>query len=199
MAKKNFYAIKAGHQTGIFNSWDECKRLVEGYPNAKYKGFSTLKEAQNYMNDSQEMCINEDDYVVAYVDGSFDAENMIYSYGCVVILPDGTIHEFSGNGNNQENAKLRNVTGEMLGAMFATRYAMKQGYKGIDIRYDYAGIEQWVVGNWKAKTKLTRKYTNAMKEWSKDIDIAFTKVTAHTNVMYNERADQLAKAALKKV
>lgn len=199
MAKKNFYAIKAGHQTGIFNSWDECKRLVEGYPNAKYKGFSTLKEAQNYMNDSQEMCVNEDDYVVAYVDGSFDAENMIYSYGCVVILPDGTMHEFSGNGNNQENAKLRNVTGEMLGAMFATRYAIKQGYKGIDIRYDYAGIEQWVVGNWKAKTKLTRKYTNAMREWSKDIDIAFTKVTAHTNVMYNERADQLAKAALKKV
>lgn len=199
MAKKNFYAIKAGHQTGIFNSWDECKRLVEGYPNAKYKGFSTLKEAQNYMNDSQEMCVNEDDYVVAYVDGSFDAENMIYSYGCVVILPDGTMHEFSGNGNNQENAKLRNVTGEMLGAMFATGYAIKQGYKGIDIRYDYAGIEQWVVGNWKAKTKLTRKYTNAMREWSKDIDIAFTKVTAHTNVMYNERADQLAKAALKKV
>lgn len=199
MAKKNFYAIKAGHQTGIFSSWDECKRLVEGYPNAKYKGFSTLKEAQNYMNDSQEVCIDENDYVVAYVDGSFDAENMIYSYGCVVILPDGTVHEFSGNGNNQENAKLRNVTGEMLGAMFATKYAMKQGYKGIDIRYDYAGIEQWVVGNWKAKTKLTRKYTNAMKEWSKDIDIAFTKVTAHTNVMYNERADQLAKAALKKV
>lgn len=199
MAKKNFYAIKAGHQTGIFNSWDECKRLVEGYPNAKYKGFSTLKEAQNYMKDSQEVCANGDDYVVAYVDGSFDAENMIYSYGCVVILPDGTVHEFSGNGNNQENAKLRNVTGEMLGAMFATRYAMKQGYKGIDIRYDYAGIEQWVVGSWKAKTKLTRKYTNAMKEWSKDIDIAFTKVTAHTNVMYNERADQLAKAALKKV
>lgn len=199
MAKKNFYAIKAGHQTGIFNSWDECKRLVEGYPNAKYKGFSTLKEAQNYMNESQEVCVNEDDYVVAYVDGSFDAENMIYSYGCVVILPDGTMHEFSGNGNNQENAKLRNVTGEMLGAMFATKYAMKQGYKGIDIRYDYAGIEQWVVGNWKAKTKLTRKYANAMKEWSKDIDIAFTKVTAHTNVMYNERADQLAKAALKKV
>lgn len=199
MAKKNFYAIKAGHQTGIFNSWDECKRLVEGYPNAKYKGFSTLKAAQNYMNDSQEVCVNEDDYVVAYVDGSFDAENMIYSYGCVVILPDGTMYEFSGNGNNQENAKLRNVTGEMLGAMFATKYAMKQGYKGIDIRYDYAGIEQWVVGNWKAKTKLTRKYANAMKEWSKDIDIAFTKVTAHTNVMYNERADQLAKAALKKV
>lgn len=199
MAKKNFYAIKVGHQTGIFTSWDECKRLVEGYPNAKYKGFSTLKEAQNYMKDSQEVCVNGDDYVVAYVDGSFDAENMIYSYGCVVILPDGTVHEFSGNGNNQENAKLRNVTGEMLGAMFATRYAMKQGYKGIDIRYDYAGIEQWVVGNWKAKTKLTRKYTNTMKEWSKDIDIAFTKVTAHTNVMYNERADQLAKAALKKV
>lgn len=76
---------------------------------------------------------------------------------------------------------------------------MKQGYQCIDIHYDYAGIEQWVAGNWKAKTKLTRKYANAMKEWGKDIDIIFTKVAAHTNVMYNERADQLAKVALKKI
>lgn len=198
MAKKRFYAIKAGYQTGIFNSWEECKELVTGYPNAKYKGFSTMKEAQDYMNDAQSICTSKDDCIVAYVDGSFDAENMVYSYGCVIILPDGTTQEFAGNGNNQENAKLRNVTGEMLGAMFATKYAMKQGYQCIDIHYDYAGIEQWVAGNWKAKTKLTRKYANAMKEWSKDIDIIFTKVAAHTNVMYNERADQLAKAALKK-
>lgn len=198
MAKKNYYAVKDGYKKGIFNSWEECRKLVTGYPNAQYKGFSTLEEAENYMNNAQNICENKSDCVVAYVDGSFDAKSMVYSYGCAIILPDGTVQEFSGNGNNKENAKLRNVTGEMLGAMVATKYAIKQGYKYIDICYDYSGIEQWVVGNWKAKTKLTREYANAMREWSREINIDFTKVEAHTNVMYNERADQLAKEALKK-
>lgn len=199
MAKKNFYAVKAGHKTGIFNSWDECKALVTGYPNANYKGFSTLAKAEDYMNDVQDTNAGTDGCIIAYVDGSFDAANMVYSYGCVIIFPDGTTQEFSGNGNNKENAKLHNVTGEMLGAMVATKYAMKQGYKSIDIHYDYAGIEKWVVGAWKAKTALTRKYTDAMRSWGKSINISFTKVAAHTNVLYNERADQLAKAALKNI
>ena len=84
---------------------------------------------------------------------------------------------------------MRNVTGEMLGAMHAVKYAIESGYKAIEIRYDYAGIEQWVTGNWKAKNELTKKYVNAMKAWKKSIKISFTKVAAHTNVEYNERAD----------
>lgn len=199
MAKKRYYAVKSGLKTGIFNSWDECKKLVSGYPNAEYKGFSTLEEAKNYMNNVKEVIEHNDNSVIAYVDGSFDSTRMIYSYGCVIINPDNTIQEFSGNGNNKENAKLRNVTGEMLGAMHAVKYAIESGYKAIEIRYDYAGIEQWVTGNWKAKNELTKKYVNAMKAWKKSIKISFTKVAAHTNVEYNERADQLAKSALKKI
>ena len=199
MAKKRYYAVKSGLKTGIFNSWDECKKLVSGYPNAEYKGFSTLEEAKNYMNNVKEVIEHNDNSVIAYVDGSFDSTRMIYSYGCVIINPDNTIQEFSGNGNNKENAKLRNVTGEMLGAMHAVKYAIESGYKAIEIRYDYAGIEQWVTGNWKAKNELTKKYVNAMKAWKKSIKISFTKVAAHTNVEYNERADQLAKAALKNI
>lgn len=198
MAKKRYYAVKFGLKTGIFNSWDECKKLVSGYPNAEYKGFSTLEEAKNYMNNVKEVIEHNNNSVIAYVDGSFDSTRMIYSYGCVIINPDNTIQEFSGNGNNKENAKLRNVTGEMLGAMHAVKYAIESGYKAIEIRYDYAGIEQWVTGNWKAKNELTKKYVNAMKAWKKSIKISFTKVAAHTNVEYNERADQLAKSALKK-
>eukprot|EP00833_Pecoramyces_ruminatium_P008807 jgi/Orpsp1_1/1182839/evm.model.c7180000082854.2 len=48
--KKNYYAIKKGYKTGIFEKWDECKEFVLGYKGAIYKGFSTLSEAQNFMN-----------------------------------------------------------------------------------------------------------------------------------------------------
>ena len=101
-----------------------------------------------------------------------------------------------GSGNNPDSAKLRNVTGEMLGAMFAVKWAMKNGFRKIEIRYDYEGVEKWVTGARKSKTDLTQKYAEAMRNWSGKITISFTKVAAHTNVYFNEMADGLAKSAL---
>ena len=37
MAKK-YYVVWNGNETGLFDSWTECKIAVEGYPGARYKG-----------------------------------------------------------------------------------------------------------------------------------------------------------------
>lgn len=50
MAKKNFYAVKVGKTPGIYKTWDECEANVKEYPGAKYKGFKTLIEAEDYIN-----------------------------------------------------------------------------------------------------------------------------------------------------
>ncbi|MFR2592566.1 MAG: viroplasmin family protein [Butyribacter sp.] len=34
-----FYAVKEGRSTGVFASWAECKKQVDGYSGAKYKKF----------------------------------------------------------------------------------------------------------------------------------------------------------------
>lgn len=128
-----------------------------------------------------------------YVDGSFNVEKNKYGYGCVFVDKGEVIFETFGGGNDPESIKQRNVSGEMLGAMYAVRWAMKQGYKSLDIYYDYAGIEYWVTGAWKAKTDHTKKYAEAMRDWGKSITLAFHKVEAHTGVEFNERADKLAK------
>lgn len=47
MAKKQkFYVVWEGHKTGIFNSWDQCKSQIEGYPAAKYKSFDSWQQAE---------------------------------------------------------------------------------------------------------------------------------------------------------
>ncbi len=135
--------------------------------------------------------------LVAYVDGSYEHSVRRYAFGCVFILPDDTIYVENGSGSNPDTAQLRNVSGEMLGAMFAVRWAMKNGFAGIELRYDYEGIEKWVTGAWKSKTELTRKYAEAMRRWMGSIRMRFTKVEAHTNVYYNELADRLAKDGLR--
>ncbi|MDE7224350.1 MAG: ribonuclease H family protein [Acetatifactor sp.] len=134
--------------------------------------------------------------LVAYVDGSYEHSVKKYAFGCVFILPDDTVYVENGSGSNPDTAQLRNVSGEMLGAMYAVRWAIRNGFSRIELRYDYEGIEKWVTGAWKSKTELTRKYAEAMRRWMGNIQMRFTKVAAHTNVYYNELADRLAKDGL---
>ncbi|MBR1930365.1 MAG: ribonuclease H family protein [Lachnospiraceae bacterium] len=220
MAAKKYYAVKKGKSTGIFNTWEECRACVDGYSGAEYKGFATMEEARSYMGtetsgesqqskrmyhtESVHRDVNtltatespQEGTLLAYVDGSYQDALKKYAFGCVFILPDGSIYTEFGNGDNPESLQQRNVTGEMLGAMYAVKTAMKNGFRGIEIRYDYEGIEKWVTGAWRSKTELTRQYAQAMREWGQQIAITFTKVPAHSNVYFNELADSLAKQGL---
>lgn len=221
MAVKKFYAVKKGKITGVLKSWEACKASVDGYPGAQYKGFATLEEAGEYLGDDFVLqpdgesagSLNgtdgasgtdtsdsaeglPEDELVAYVDGSYEDTLKKYAFGCVFLLPDGRIYTEYGNGDNEQSLQHRNVTGEMLGAMYAVRFAMLNGFRCVELRYDYQGIEKWVTGEWRSRTELTRKYAEAMREWGKSISLRFTKVTAHSNVKYNELADQMAKTGL---
>lgn len=202
MAKKKFYAVKKGKTTGIFMTWETCKASVDGYPGAEYKGFATQEEARHYLKGEikQGHAVLEEqpktDQVIAYVDGSFHEKLGRYAFGCVLLTPDGNIIKESGSGSNPDSLPLRNVTGEMLGAMYAVLWCVKHGYLAVDIRYDYAGIENWAVGAWKTNNSLTFKYAEFMKANAKKIQITYKKIAAHTGDQYNEEADQLAKAAI---
>lgn len=134
--------------------------------------------------------------VTIYVDGSFDADTGVYGYGFVAIFKDGDIKEFYGANNDTDTARIRNVAGEMLGAMYAVKYAENKKCKSVRICHDYIGIERWAKGYWKTKNKFTAGYAAYMKRHGKEIDILFEKVDAHTGVEFNERADQLAKYAV---
>ena len=175
---------------------------MSGYPGAEYKGFATEEEAKTYLGVKQEIVGNHnadeitDNKLLAYVDGSFDEALGKYAFGCIIITPNGeTIKEF-GNGDNPESLAIRNVAGEMLGAMYAVKWAVKNGYDNIELHYDYEGIEKWAVGEWKAKNTLTQKYATFMNEQQSIIRINFQKVKAHSGDFYNEEADRLAKKAL---
>ncbi len=201
MAKKKVYAVRKGKMTGLFYSWSECEESVSGYPGVEFKGFDSENEANAYLKNGQGKKQPDSrepvsDGLVAYVDGSFSEKNGRYAFGCVIITPDGKTVRKSGSGNNPESLAIRNVAGEMLGAMFAVKWAVKNGYDNIELRYDYEGIAKWALGEWKAKNTLTQKYSEFMKEQQAVIRIKFQKVKAHSGDYYNDEADRLAKSAL---
>ena len=44
-----FYAVRVGRTPGIYLSWDECKKNVDGFSGPVYKSFKTRAEAEAFM------------------------------------------------------------------------------------------------------------------------------------------------------
>ena len=142
MAKK-VYAVRKGRETGIFDTWDQCKSMVHGYKGAEYKSFATREEAQRYISPQKEEApIDLKHTVTAYVDGSYSKELHRYAYGCV-ILYQSQRHEFSGASENPDYLEMRNVAGEITASMKAVEWAVANGASDIVLYYDYSGIEKW--------------------------------------------------------
>lgn len=216
---KKYYAVRNGRVPGVYRTWNQCKTQVDGYSGAVYKSFKTEEEALKFISSAKdeptttippahydyykyidEVIIDLDipvtkrtQNLVAYVDGS-NKQTDIYGFGVVCIDNEVDITHFYGYGFNNEMRMMRNVAGEILGAMNAVEYAVKHHYKTLKIYYDYYGVEKWVTGEWKAKNEFTQMYRNFMR--SQPINISFEKVAAHTGIEFNELADKLAKKAI---
>lgn len=55
MAKKKYYVVWDGRETGVYNSWESCKEQVSGYPGAVYKSFNSEEQAyEAFYEDSKE-------------------------------------------------------------------------------------------------------------------------------------------------
>jgi ribonuclease HI len=46
MAKKKYYVVWRGNSPGIYESWDACKKQIEGFQDAVYKSFPSYEMAE---------------------------------------------------------------------------------------------------------------------------------------------------------
>lgn len=189
---EKYYAVKQGKKIGIYKSWEECRKQVNGYSGAVYKSFKNKEEAMNFIK-GEEREESSENY--AYVDGSFLLEKFEFSFGAV-IFHDGKMFEFSEKFSDPELVTMRNVAGEIKGAEFVMKYCIENNIKDIDIYYDYMGIEKWCTGEWKANKPGTIDYKNFYNSIKDRLKVKFIKVKGHSGDKYNDLADKLAKGAL---
>lgn len=131
---------------------------------------------------------------VAYVDGSFNIATNEFGYG-VVMFHNGIQLHLSDSFKDEEMAAMRNVAGEIYGAMAAMEYAIKNDIRNLTIYYDYMGISKWCTGEWKTNKKGTILYKKYYDQVKKKVSISFEKVKGHSGDKYNDLADSLAKKA----
>lgn len=43
--QKKIYAVRRGRTTGLFLSWADCQKQVDGFPGARFKSFTDATEA----------------------------------------------------------------------------------------------------------------------------------------------------------
>lgn len=197
---KFYYAVKTGKKVGVYETWAQCQEQVTGFSGAKYKKFSTFEEAIDFVEDEGDFLRPDTDdikynEIIAYVDGSFDLKTRTYSYGVVIISNEGK-ETFSGRENDKELAEMRNVSGEIKGAMIAMEKAIEKKKNILYLYFDYTGIEHWAKGDWKTNKNGTRLYKEFYDSIKDKLQVVFIKVRAHTGVEYNEEADRLAKEAI---
>lgn len=198
MAKK-YYAVKKGRNPGIYTRWADAQKEISGFSNAQFKSFTTKEEAYAFINDKPVTeFVETEKTVLAYVDGSFDKYSKRYSYGVVLLKNNVVIDELSNVDDDPVYAESFQIAGECFGALNAIKWAIRHKYETIIIHYDYLGIEMWATEKWKANKKVSKDYVAYFKKFDPYIDVKFVKVKAHTGIVHNEHADQLAKEALRK-
>lgn len=134
----------------------------------------------------------------AFIDGSFNPDNMTYGCGGFLIDQFGNKHIIKKCGTDPSLTRMRNVAGELLGARTVILKALELGMDELIIFYDYAGVEAWPTGVWKCNNSETKSYSDFVRSvlCSTKLKIYFQHVRGHSGVYGNEEADRLAKDAV---
>ncbi len=54
-----YYVVWKGKKPGIYTSWEECQKQIQGFPGAKYKSFKTLEQAKVAFSQPPEQVIGK--------------------------------------------------------------------------------------------------------------------------------------------
>lgn len=168
---QKYYVVWKGAKQGIFTSWEECKKQISGFPNAKYKSFPNRRIAEK-----------------AYEEGYENYKDLVSDFSPMELLPEQSElvgkPEFdsiavdaacSGNPGILEYRGVETSTGkeifrqgpfpegtvnigEFLALVHGLAY-LKQKNRDVPIYSDSAIAMKWVRFK-KARTKLEQNETN---------------------------------------
>lgn len=172
--KKKYYVVWEGSKTGIFESWEQCKRAIEGYQGAQYKSFKTLELAKKAFNDTYEnykgktffestlsgeelKSIGSPNLNTVAVDAACSGNPGIVEYQCVDTKTKKQLFHFGPLYESTNNV------GEFLGLVHALAYLKQQKDKR-PVYTDSKTAMSWVKGKtYRTNLKKTAQNTKSFE------------------------------------
>lgn len=167
MAKKSqpkFYVVWKGKETGVFDSWDKCKKQIQNFTGAQYKSFKTKDAAEKAFRKSPKDFIGKDTFESEYspeqlaligkpilesisVDAAYNGKEMeykgVYTKTKQELFKSGTFEDATNN------------IGEFLAIVHALGYLKKQK-SSVPVYSDSITAIHWVnIQHTNTKLKVT--------------------------------------------
>ncbi|MFA5518116.1 MAG: ribonuclease HI [Spirochaetota bacterium] len=214
MAPKKFYAVKRGRKPGIYFNWADAKAEIDGFQGAVYKGFVSLKDAEEWLNSAAfntsqtknshtPRLDSNTDGITIYTDGGSLGNPGPGGYGAVIIY-NNEKKEISGGFRVTTNNRM-----ELMGVIAALR-ELDPKDKPVTIYSDSSYVVNGINKGW-AKSWEKNNWIKSNKEpainpdlWSellklvKPLNVSFVWVKGHSGNPLNERCDELAKSSASK-
>ena len=168
MGKKKYYVVWVGHQTGVFDSWEECKKQVEGYKNPEYKSFPDLETAEYaFTKNSKDFLVKKEHPIKIIMDGLYG--NPVIPSISVDGACSGKTRLAEYQGVDTETKKLLFKAGpfvdatnnimEFLALVHALALCKQKGLDNVPIYSDSMNAMKWVREK-RAATKLEKTEHN---------------------------------------
>lgn len=180
-----FYAVKVGRRPGIYSTWAECQKQILGFSGAKFKSFTSRKEAEEFIRIKNEVEMPSSATTVYFDGGAKDGRA-----GGATYIPSKQIVYFQRAIPDPITKKETNSRGELTGLILALTHT-----DGPLIVY---GDNQYVldvgagINNEKANLDLVDK----VRQLVKNRNILWKWVKGHSGDPGNDVVDRYATKAL---
>lgn len=165
MAKKQkYYVVWEGNKTGVFDSWAKCQLQIMGYPNARYKSFTSKREAENAYYDGANAHIKFGNKASKTKRKLTDLSNANIEWNSIAVdaACSGNPGDMEYRGVNTKTGdelfrvgplkKGTNNVGEFLALVHGLAYLQKHGFTDMPIYSDSRIAMGWI----KQKTTRTK-------------------------------------------
>ncbi len=220
MAPKKYYAVARGRTPGIYTEWHEAKAQVDGFEGARYKGFPTRRDAEEWMKNPGEYrgpvsSAKKSSRGTAGADNPEPGRVSIYTDGGCINNPGpggyGVVQIY-GETRKELSGGFRLTTNNRMELMAAIAALRDLEYRDVpvtlftDSSYVVNGVnkgwaKKWRKNNWMKPDKqpaLNHDLWSELLDLAEPLDIAFVWVKGHAGNPLNERCDFLAVSTARK-
>jgi ribonuclease HI len=201
---KYYYAVFGKEKGGVYESWPEVQKIIQGSKGLKHRKFSTMEEAQEFSATGSVSLKTETDAFCMWTDGSTSPDDPNIGGYSIVFAP-----------NDERNISMlmgcppaTSARCELWSVYMAMKYAnetLAEHEKVVifnDCNYVVNSVQwipTWMKNKWKkadgsdvANQDILKVF---WKEFKKRGNLEIKKVSGHSGNLGNTEADRLAKSA----